>query len=97
MQSWAQYATFSMNLFNITLNTKMGKESIDESGVLSFWVLSSLKVAESHGDVTLDDRLASLTFLAAIWQHKSTFVEQSIAGAGNAILNILKRGARDVR
>jgi len=75
----------------------MGKDSIDETGVLSFWVLSSLKVADSQGEVTLDDRLVSVTFLSHIWQKKAEFISKSIQGVGEAILNILKRGARDLR
>ena len=66
-------------------------------GVLSFWVLQSLKVAESSGEVTLDDRIGSLLFLTEIWLNKTDFIDQTIQGAGNALINILKRAARDIK
>ena len=48
------------------------------TGVLSFWVLQSLKVAESSGEVTLDDRISSLVFLTEIWLAKSEFIAHTI-------------------
>ena len=67
------------------------------SGVLSYWVLQSLKVAESQSEITLDDRIASLLFLTEIWINKTEFIDQNIEGSGQAVLNILKKGARDVK
>ena len=67
------------------------------TGVLSFWVLQSLKVAESMGDVTLDDRISSLVFLTEIWLNKTDFIDNTIQGTGQATLNILKRAARDIK
>lgn len=52
------------------------------TGVLSFWVLQSLKVAESSGDVTLDDRISSLVFITEIWLNKTDFIDHTIQGAG---------------
>ena len=67
------------------------------SGVLSYWVLQSLKVAESHSEITLDDRIASLLLLTEIWLNKTEFIDKNIDAAGQAILNVLKKGARDVK
>ena len=67
------------------------------TGVLSFWVLQSLKVAESSGDVTLDDRISSLVFITEIWLNHTDFIDHTIQGAGQATLNILKRAARDIK
>ena len=48
------------------------------NGVLSFWVLQSLKVAESTGEVTLDDRITSLIFLVEIWLNSTEFLDENI-------------------
>ena len=45
------------------------------TGVLSYWVLQSLKVAESNSEITLDDRIASLIFLTEIWINKTEFID----------------------
>jgi hypothetical protein len=66
-------------------------------GILSFWVLQSLKVAESSGEVTLDDRIASLVFLTEIWLTSTDYIDTTLKGSGGATLNILKRAARDVK
>ena len=50
-------------------------ETIEMSGVLSYWVLQSLKVAESRTDITLDDRIASLLFLTEIWLNRTEFID----------------------
>lgn len=69
---------------------------LELNGVLSYWVFQSLKVAESSGEVTLDDRITSLVLLTEIWL-SSDFMDSSIPGSGSATLNILKRAARDVK
>lgn len=79
-----------------TCKSEIAIEVLEVNGVLSFWVFQSLKVAESSGDVTLDDRVTSLVFLTEIWLN-STFMDTSIPGSGSATLNILKRAARDVK
>ena len=52
------------------------------SGVLSYWVLQSLKIADSKGEITLDDRIASLVFLTEIWICKPEFIDKNIEGSG---------------
>ena len=52
------------------------------TGVLSFWVLQSLKVAESAGEVTLDDRVTSLVFITEIWLNKTEFIDTVMQGTG---------------
>jgi len=54
-------------------------------------------VAESSGEVTLDDRISSLVLLAEIWMNHTAYVDNTVAGSGQVTLNILKRAARDVK
>ena len=67
-----------MNLFNTTLHSEQAHETLEMTGVLSFWVLQSLKTAESSGDVTLDDRISSLVFLTEIWLNRTDFIDHTI-------------------
>ena len=67
------------------------------SGVLSYWVLQSLKIADTKGEITLDDRIASLAFLTEVWICKPDFIDKHIEGSGQVVLNLLKKGARDVK
>ena len=97
MNGWCDYATFCQAVFHVTHNTQVGQDVLEMGGVLSFWVLQSLKVAESSGEVTLDDRIGSLLFLTEIWLNKTEFIDHTIQGAGNALINILKRAARDIK
>ena len=55
--------------------TEIFTETIEMSGVLSYWVLQSLKVAESHNEITLDDRISSLLLLTEIWLNKTEFID----------------------
>jgi len=66
-------------------------------GVLKYWTLTSLRVAESSGEVTLDDRIISLVLVTEILMEKSEYIYSTLEGATNTILGILKRAARDVR
>ena len=67
------------------------------SGVLSHWVLQALRVAESSDEITLDDRITSLVLLTEIWINRPALVDRSLDGIGEQILNILRKGARDVK
>ena len=78
MMGWCEYATFCQTVFMATYNSELGQEVLDMGGVLSFWVLQSLKIAESTGEVTLDDRIGSLVFLTEIWINKTEFIDQTI-------------------
>ena len=55
--SWSEYASLCKWLLLPELATELGQETIQESGVLSFWVLQSLRIAEGTIDITLDDRI----------------------------------------
>jgi hypothetical protein len=55
---------FCHNLFVTTAETRIGKETFEDSGVLSYWITASIKVAESQGEVPLNDRISSLTFVS---------------------------------
>jgi hypothetical protein len=70
---------------------------VDQSGVLRYWTLNSLKIAESNNEVTLRDRIVSLVFLTEIWLNKPQYVEGFIPGASDAIMKILKKASRDIR
>ena len=93
---WSDYAIFCQDLFTNTCKSQIGSEVLELKGVLSYWILQSLKVAESSGEVTLDDRITSLVFLTEIWL-TSDFMDANIPGSGKATLNILKRAARDIK
>ena len=65
--------------------------------MLSYWIMASLKVAESTGEVPLNDRIISLVFMAEIWMNRPNFVGKRLEGASDSILHILKKAARDIR
>lgn len=65
--------------------------------MLNYWVLASLRVAESSGEVTLDDRITSLNLVCEILKEKPDYIASALEGATNTILTLLKRAARDVR
>ena len=94
---WNEYTNFCQSIFCATHYSDQGREVIEMTGVLSFWVLQSLKIAESSGEVTIDERIASLVFLTEIWINKADYIDTAIVGSGQATLNILKRAARDIR
>ena len=56
-----------------------------------------MKVAESPSQISLDDRMISLVLLTDIWLAETFVIDSQIQGANQAILNILKRAARDVK
>ena len=76
--SWSEYAIFCQTIFMATHQSEIGQEVLEMNGVLSFWVLQSLKVAESTGEVTLDDRITSLIFLVEIWLNSTEFLDENI-------------------
>ena len=76
---------------------EIGKQALEMSGVLSHWVLQSLRVAESLDEITLDDRITSLVLLTEIWINRPGSIDKSLEGVGEQILNILRKGARDVK
>ena len=80
--NWSDYALFSLTVFNATIHSEIGNDTIEMNGVLSFWILQSLKVAESSGEVTLDDRISSLVLLTEIWLTRTDFIDTQIAGSG---------------
>lgn len=47
--------------------------------------------------MTLDDRISSLVFFTEIWLNRTDYIDTVIEGSGPAVLNILKRAARDVK
>ena len=96
LHQWSDYALFCQSVFDSTYHSEQGREVIEMTGVLSFWVLQSLKVAESSGQVTIDDRITSLVFLTEIWLNRTDFFDNVLMGTGQATLNILKRAARDI-
>jgi hypothetical protein len=73
------------------------KECIESSGVLRFWIANCFQVADSTGEVPLDDRIASLVFLGEIWRLRTSLVEQFQPQASDQVVNILKRAARDMK
>lgn len=79
------------------MNTPLAAEVIEQSGVLKFWIMSCLRVAESNNEVPLNDRIVSLVFLTEIWLGRPQYVDRAIQGAAEAIMRILKKAARDVR
>ena len=81
----------------MTINSKLGLELLEQSGVLSYWIMMALKIAESNAEVPLNDRIISLVFLTEIWIYKPNFVGKKLEGASDAILHILKKAARDIR
>ena len=97
MSSWSNYATFAHNIFTSCINSEIGSEVIEQSGVLSFWTIQSLKIAESQDEIPLDDRITSLQFIVEVWLERTQFIDNQIQGTSQGILNILKRAARDVK
>ena len=95
--SWTDYAHVCNDLFKMTINSKLGLELLEQSGVLSYWIMMALKIAESNAEVPLNDRIISLVFLTEIWIYKPNFVGKKLEGASDAILHILKKAARDIR
>lgn len=79
------------------VQTELGHEILQESGILSYWVLQSLRVAEGTIDITLDDRIQSLVFLTEIWLTNPDFIQNVLVSSGPGILSILKRASRDVK
>jgi hypothetical protein len=79
------------------MHSPLAADLIDHSGVLSYWIMASLKVAESNDELPIDDRIISLIFIVEIWINKSTLISQQLDGAPEAILHILKKAARDIR
>ena len=80
-----------------TVNSPLAADLIDQSGVLSYWIMATLKVAESNDEVPIDDRITSLIFMVDIWINKPQLVARQLDGAAEAILHILKKASRDVR
>jgi len=37
--SWSDYALFCLNIFNATYQSELGVETLEMTGVFSFWVL----------------------------------------------------------
>lgn len=58
--------------------------------------MTSLKVAESRGEVPLNDRIISLIFMTEIWITKPLFIARHLERAPDNILAILKRASRDI-
>ena len=79
------------------MNTELYSEVIEQSGVVKFWIMNTLKIAESINEVTLNDRIVSLIFLTEMWICKPAYVDKNLTGASDAILRILKKAARDIR
>ena len=73
--NWSDYVQFSQTLFLATGKTQQGLEALEQNGVLSFWIMQSLKIAESPGEVTLDDRITSLVFLCEMWLNQTEFFD----------------------
>jgi hypothetical protein len=59
--------------------------------------MNALKVAESTGEVLLNDRIVSLVTLVEIWRLRSNLVEKMLPNAADLICNILKKAARDIK
>ena len=85
------------DIFKVSLGSKLANELLDQPGVLSYWIMSSLKVAESTAEVPLNDRIISLVFIVEIWMARPQFVQRKLDGASESILHILKKAARDIR
>jgi hypothetical protein len=97
LPSWASYATLCNDIFVQSLNTDLGKVVVEQSGVLKYWLINSLRIAESNNEVPLNDRIASLVFLTEIWLGRPQYVDKNITGAAESVMRILKKAARDVR
>lgn len=67
LPSWTTYATLCNDIFVNTLNSELSHHVIEQSGVLKYWLINSLRIAESNSEVPLNDRIASLIFLTEIW------------------------------
>jgi hypothetical protein len=70
---------------------------IETTGVLKFWVINALSLAESTGLVPLNDRIVSLILLSEIWRAKPKYIEKAVPNASVIITKILKRAARDMK
>ena len=95
MDSWSDYVEFCHNLFVSQADTRVGKETFEDSGVLSYWITSSIKVAESQGEIPINDRTSSLVFVSQIWLTKSDFMAENFPDVADSMLNVLKRASRD--
>jgi hypothetical protein len=97
LPSWSAYCAICADIFARSAGNDLYNMAVESSGVLKYWIINSLKVAESAGDVTLNDRIISLVLLTEIWLGNPKFVDKNITGAGESILRILKKAARDIR
>jgi len=70
---------------------------IEQTGILKYWIMNSLKIADANFEVPLNDRIISLVFLTEIWLVKPKYVNKNITSGPDSILKILKKAARDVR
>jgi len=84
-------------LFLATAETRVGKETFEDSGVLSYWITSAIKMAESQGEVPLNDRIASMCFACQVWLVKCDFMVRNFPDMAMSLLNVLKRASRDMR
>lgn len=64
---------------------------------MRYWLTNAIKVAESKEVELLSDRIVSLIFMTQIWLQRPSLVENTVAGASESILKILKKAARDIR
>jgi hypothetical protein len=77
LPNWSEYIEFCHNVFLTSADTLISKEAFEESGVLSYWISSTLAMAESEVKVPLNDRVSSMVFVAQIWLQKSDFVNRN--------------------
>lgn len=97
LATWSDYGNVCADVFRLTVGSQLATELIEQSGVLSYWIMASLKVAESTSEVPLNDRIISLVLMTEIWVQRPMFVNNQLQGASEAILHIMKKAARDVR
>ena len=64
-------------MFVASAETPVGTELFEESGVLSYWVVETVKIAESVTEVPLNDRVSSLVFVCQIWLQKCDFMSKN--------------------
>jgi len=95
--TWSEYVEFCHNVFVASVDTDIGKAAFEESGVLSYWVTETIKIAESVTEVPLNDRVSSLVFVCQIWIMKCDFISKNFHELVLQLLNVLKRASRDIR
>lgn len=65
----------SLDIFTWTLGQPLAQYVFENTEVIKIWARSCLNVADSPGDVPLNDRIVALIFLSEIWRLRPQLVE----------------------